>query len=302
MMKKAHLLFLICLISGLSLPAQELDCRVQISYNQIQETSNRKMFQEMQSAVYEFMNNTVWTNHVFKKDERIECNIRIELKEKVSADEFKGSIQVQSSRTVYNTSYKSPVFKHIDKDFRIRYVEFEPLEFSISTHQSNFTSILAFYAYVIIAMDYDTFGMQAGTPFFQKAEQIVQNAQNAQETGWKAYESTKNRYWIVHDMLHDTYSPLREAMYTYHRQGLDRMYEKPDEGRSRVEDAIMELKEVHNKRPGSFLMSLFVDAKSDEIVNIFSEGFPDQKNRVVRIMEEIDPANASKYQKILKEE
>ncbi|MFO7789035.1 MAG: DUF4835 family protein [Bacteroidota bacterium] len=296
-------IFLIAVLFGnFSVNAQELDCRVQISYSQIQETSNREMFQEMQSAVYEFMNNTRWTDHVVKKDERIECNMRIELKEKVSADEFKGSIQVQSSRTIYNTSYKSPVFKHLDKDFHITYVEFEPLEFSISTHQSNFTSILAFYAYVIIAMDYDTFGMKAGDPFFQKAEKIVQNAQNAQETGWKAYESTKNRYWIVEDMLSDTYSPLREAMYMYHRQGLDRMHDKPDEGRSRVEDAIMELKDVHNKRPGSFLMSLFVNAKSDEIVNIFSEGFPDQKNRVVEVMKEIDPANSSRYDKILKEE
>ncbi|MDA3819348.1 MAG: DUF4835 family protein [Candidatus Delongbacteria bacterium] len=302
MIKKAVIILMIYLLPGLYLQAQELDCRVQISYSQIQETSNRKMFQEMQSAVYEFMNNTVWTNHVFQRDERIECNMRIELKEKVSADEFKGSIQVQSSRTVYNSSYKSPVFKHIDKDFRIRYVEYEPLEFSINTHQSNFTSILAFYAYIMIGMDYDTFGMTSGDPFFQKAEQIVQNAQNAQEIGWKAYEDTKNRYWLVHDMLHDTYSPLREAMYIYHRQGLDRMYEKPVEGRARVEDAIMELKDVHNKRPGSFLMSIFVDTKSDEIVDIFSEAFPDQKNRVVQVMEEIDPANASKYQKILKEE
>ncbi|MGC9332269.1 MAG: DUF4835 family protein [Bacteroidales bacterium] len=302
MMKKSPIILIIYFLFDLSLPAQELDCRVQVSASQIQETSNRKMFLEMQSAVYEFMNNTVWTNHVFQRDERIECNIRIELKEKISADEFKGSIQVQSSRTIYHTSYKSPVFNHLDKDFHIRYVEFEPLDFSINTHQSNFTSILAFYAYIMIGMDYDTFGMKSGDPFFQKAEQIVQNAQNAQETGWKAYENTKNRYWLVNDLLNDIYSPLREAMYIYHRQGLDRMYEKPVEGRTRVEDAIMELKNVHNKRPGSFLMLIFVDAKSDEIVNIFSEAFPDQKNRVVQVMQEIDPANASKYQKILKEE
>ncbi len=302
MVKKGIIILIVSCFTGFSLMAQELDCRIQISYSKIQETSNRQKYQEMQSAVYEFMNNTIWTNHVVKKDERIECNIRIELKEKVSADEYKGSIQVQSSRIAYNSSYNSPVFKHLDKDLRIQYVEFEPLEFSLSSHQSNFTSILAFYAYIIIGMDYDTFGMQAGTPFFQKAEQIVQNAQTAQEVGWKAYESTKNRYWLVHDLLHDTYTPLREAMYIYHRQGLDRMHDKPVEGRTRVEDAIMELKDVHNKRPGSFLMSVFVDAKSEEIVNIFSEGFPDQKNRVVRVMEEIDPANASKYQKILKEE
>ncbi|MFO7880692.1 MAG: DUF4835 family protein [Bacteroidota bacterium] len=302
-MKKISLIILIVpVLLSLKTTAQELDCRVQISYQQIQESSNRQMFQEMQTAVYEFMNNTVWTNHVIKQDERIECNIRIELKEKVSADEFKGSIQVQSSRTIFNTSYKSQVFKHLDKDFHIEYIEFEPLEFSINTHQSNFTAILAYYAYIMIGMDYDTFGMMSGDPYFQKAEQIVQNAQNAQEIGWKAYEDTKNRYWLVENLLNSTYSPLREAMYLYHREGLDRMSDKPAEGRNRIEAAIERLKDVHNKKPGSFLMSLFVSAKSDEIVNIFSEAFPDQKNRVIQVMEAVDPANSSKYQKIMKEE
>src|SRR6056297_1414930 len=282
--------------------AQELDCRVQIDPSQVQETSNRQKFQEMQTAVYEFMNNTVWTNHVFKQDEHIECNIRIELKEKISSDEFKGSIQVQSSRTIYNTSYKSQIFKHIDRDFHIQYVEYEPLEFNINSHQSNFAGILAYYAYIILGMDYDTFGMMSGDQFFQKAERIVQNAQNAQESGWKSYEGTENRYWLVENLLNDTYSPLREAMYIYHREGLDRMSEKPVEGRTRVEEAIENLKDVHNKKPGSFLMNLFVDAKSEEIVNIFSEAFPDQKNRVIQIMEEVDPANSSKYRKILKED
>ncbi|MDA3910157.1 MAG: DUF4835 family protein [Bacteroidales bacterium] len=292
----------ISLFFALNLNAQELDCRVQMSYSAIQETSNREMFQEMQTAVYEFMNNTVWTNHVFKQDERIECNVMITLSERISADEFRGSIQVQSSRTIYGTSYKSPVFKHVDQDFRIRYVQYEPIEFNINTHQSNFAAILAYYAYIVIGMDYDTYGLNAGNEFFAKAEQIVQNAQNAQEPGWKAYEDLKNRYWLVENLMNDAYSPLRETMYMYHRQGLDRMSDKLENGRTTIEESIENLKSVHNRKPGSFLMSIFVDTKADEIVNIFKEAFPDQKNRVIRIMKDIDPANASKYDGIMKDD
>jgi hypothetical protein len=260
------------------------------------------MFQEMQTAVYEFMNNTIWTNHVFTQDERIECNVSITLNERVSADEFSGSIQVQSSRPAFNSSYSSPVFKHVDQDFRFRYVEFEPLEFNVNTHSSNLTSVLAYYAYIIIGMDYDTFGLNAGNPYFSKAEQIVQNAQNAQEPGWKSYESLKNRYWLVENLLNDAFSPIREAMYQMHRQALDVMIEKPDNARMIYEETIEGLKEVHNRKPGSFLMSVFVGVKSEEIINVFSEAFPDQKNRVVRIMKEIDPANASRYDAIMKEQ
>lgn len=298
---KKKLILILSVFLSIQLFAQELDCRISISSNAIQETSNRQMFQEMQTSVYELMNNTVWTNNVFKQDERIECNIYITLKERVSSDEFKGTIQIQSSRTIYNTSYKSPVFKYLDQDFHIKYVEFEPLEFSINSHQSNFTSILAYYAYIIIGMDYDTYGSMSGDPYFSKAEKIVQNAQNAPETGWKAYEGTKNRYWLVENLLNDSYSSLREGMYMYHRQGLDRMSEKPEDGRTSIEEAIEELKTVHNKKPGSFLMSIFSDTKADEIVNIFSPAFPEQKNRVILIMKEVDPANSSKYEGILKD-
>jgi hypothetical protein len=301
MMRKI-LTIAISLFFALNMNAQELDCRVQMSYSAIQETSNREMFQEMQTAVYEFMNNTVWTNHVFKQDERIECNVLITLSERISADEFRGSIQVQSSRTIYGTSYKSPVFKHVDQDFRIRYVQYEPIEFNINTHQSNFAAILAYYAYIIIGMDYDTYGLNSGNEFFAKAEQIVQNAQNAQEPGWKAYEDLKNRYWLVENLMNDAYSPLRETMYMYHRQGLDRMSDKLENGRTSIEESIENLKAVHNRKPGSFLMSIFVDTKADEIVNIFKEAFPDQKNRVIRVMKDIDPANSSKYDGIMKDD
>ena len=195
----------------------------------------------------------------------------------------------------------TPVFNHIDDKFQFKYVENEPLEFNINSFTSNITSVIAYYCYIIIGMDYDTFGNSSGTPYFQLAEKIVQNAQSAQEPGWKAYESLKNRYWLVENLLSSQYSEMREFMYDYHRRGMDKLAEKPAEGRNSIEEAINKLKNIHRKKPGSFLMSIYTETKRDEIINVFSEGFPDEKARVYNIMKEADPANATKYEKIMKE-
>ncbi len=281
--------------------AQELDCRIQVNHSRLQGTTNDKLFQTMQQELYEFINNTAWTDHVYDRDERIECNIYITIEDQISSDEFKAKIQITSSRPVFGTSYLSPVLNHLDNNFTFKYVEFEPLDFNVNSFSSNLTAVLAYYCYIIIGMDYDTFGNNAGTPYFQQAEKIVQNAQAAQESGWKAYENLKNRYWLVENLLNSQYSGMRDFMYTYHRLGLDRMVDKPTEGRSGIEQAIEDLKNTHRKKPGSFLMSLYTTAKSDEIINVFSEGFPDEKARVYNIMKEVDPANSSKYQKIMKD-
>lgn len=298
---KKILIFLALVMFSVIVTAQELDCRIQINYSKLQGTTNEKLFQTMQQELYEFINNTAWTNHVYSKDERIECNIFITIEEQISSDEFKGKIQINSSRPVYGTSYMSPVLNHLDNNFQFKYVEFEPLEFNPNTFTNNLTSVLAYYCYIIIGMDYDTFSSNGGTPYFQIAEKIVQNAQTSPEAGWKAFENLKNRYWLVENLLNDQYSGLRDFMYVYHRQGLDKMAEKPTEGRASIEQSIENLKDVQRRKPGSFLMSIFTTTKGDEIINIFSEGFPDEKSRIYNIMKEVDPANSSKYEKIMKD-
>ena len=298
---KKIVIILSVLISSLSVFAQELDCRIQVNHSKLQGTTNDKLFQTLQQELYEFINNTNWTNHVYTRDERIECNIYITIDDQISSDEFNAKIQVTSSRPVYNTSYVSPILNHLDNNFQFKYVEFEPLEFNENSFSNNLTAVIAYYCYIIIGMDYDTFGSSAGTPYFQKAEKIVQNAQAAQESGWKAYENLKNRYWLVENLLNSQYSAMRDFMYTYHRLGLDKMSDKPSEGRAGIEQAIEDLKNTHRKKPGSFLMTLYTTAKGDEIINVFSEGFPDEKARVYNIMKEIDPANSSKYEKIMKD-
>ncbi len=298
---KRIVIILSVLLSSLGLFAQELDCRIQVNHSKLQGTTNDKLFQTLQQELYEFVNNTNWTNHVYDRDERIECNIYITIDNQISSDEFSAKIQITSSRPIFETSYLSPVINHLDNNFQFKYVEFEPLEFNENSFSNNLTAVIAYYCYIIIGMDYDTFGSSAGTPYFQKAEKIVQNAQSSQESGWKAYENLKNRYWLVENLLNNQYSSMRDFMYTYHRLGLDKMGDKPSEGRAGVEQAIEDLKNTHRKKPGSFLMTLYTTAKGDEIINVFSEGFPDEKARVYNIMKEIDPANSSKYEKIMKE-
>ncbi len=281
--------------------SQELKCNVQIVSQQIQGT-NKQVFQTMQTAVYEFMNNTNWTNHVYQIDERIEVNFMFNITEQLSADEFKGTLTIQSRRPIFNTNYNTTLINFVDNNIHFRYVEFESLEYDVTQHLSNLTSLLAYWAYMIIGLDYDSYGYLGGGPFFQQAENIVQNAQNAREGGWKPFESLdhKNRYWLVTDILNDGYRPLREFNYSYHRMGLDIMDSKVNEGRAVIAESLDKLQMVYREKPDPFVywLQLILDAKSDEMINIFSESFTEEKNRAVNILQEIDPANKTKYDKI----
>jgi len=281
--------------------SQELKCNIQIVSQQIQGT-NKQVFQTMQTAVYEFMNNTNWTNHVYSIDERIECNMMFNITEQLSADEFKGTLTIQSRRPIYNTNYNTTMLNYVDNNIHFRYVEFEPLQYDATQHISNLTSLLAYWAYMIIGLDYDSFSYLGGTPLLQHAENIVTNAQNAREGGWKPFESLdhKNRYWLVTDLLNDGYRPLREFNYIYHRQGLDIMDSKVTEGRTVIAESLDKLQSVYREKPDPFIywLQLILDAKSDEMVNIFTESFTEEKSRAIRILQEIDPANKTKYDKI----
>jgi hypothetical protein len=296
-------LILITTLCSVNVFTQELMCNVQVITQQIQGT-NKQVFQTLQTSIYEFMNNTSWSNNVFETDERIECTMLFNIKEQVSVDEFKGTLQIQSRRPVFNSSFNSVVLNYVDNDIQFKYVEFQPLEFSETSHLSNLTSILAFYAYIIIGMDYDTYSFKGGTPFFQAAEKIVNNAQNAQERGWRAMESTsrKNRYWLISNILNEDFSLLREFVYKYHRLGLDMMYEKTNEARANISEYLKLLQQVSRNKPDPFMFYLQVvlDAKSDELINIFKESFDEEKTRVYALLTEIDPSHGNKYEQIIK--
>lgn len=295
-MRKTILYFLL-LITSFSF-AQELNCKVQVLSQQIQGTDKR-VFTTLQTAIFEFMNNKKWTNDQFKLDERIDCSILINVTERPSTDQFVATIQVQSRRPVYKSSYNSVLLNYNDNDFQFTYLENQPLEFNENQFTTNLTSVLGFYAYLIIGMDYDTFSMNGGTTYLQKAQNIVNQAQNTSEPGWRAFESNKNRYWLINNMLDAPFINIRECMYNYHRKGLDEMVSNKEGGRSNILEALESLRKVHQARPLSFAMQVFFNAKSDEIINIFSGAFSDEKSKVVTLLNDIDPTNSNKYQKIM---
>jgi hypothetical protein len=302
MKKKLYLFILLLSVLPLSY-AQELRCSVQVVSPQVQGT-NKKVYQTLQTALTDFMNNRVWTSNVFKVEERIECNILINITEQVSADEFKGTIQIQSRRPVYNSSYSTVMFNYMDNNFSFKYVEFQSLDFSETTFTSNLTSVMAYYAYMIIGFDYDSFSNEGGTDYFKKADNIVNNAQSATDKGWQAFDSknNKNRYWLVKNVLDDKYEPVREFYYRYHRKGLDMLDAKPDAARADIAESLELLQQVYRQKPDPYLnyLQVIFDAKADEFVNIFSESFSEEKNRVLTILKEIDPPNGTKYEKIAK--
>jgi len=289
------------LLMGKPALSQELNCNVQVVTQQIQ-GSNKQIFRTLQTSIYEFLNNRSWTSTTFSSTERIECTILINLTEQVSADQFRGSIQVQTRRPVFNSTYNTTLLNFKDNNFDIHYVEFQPFDFSETQHISNLTSILAYYAYIIIGLDFDSFSPEGGTQYLQKAEAIVTNAQNAPERGWKAFDvsGNKNRYWLIQNLLDDKYQPARQFMYQYHRLGLDRLENNVNEARNQIEESLKLLQNVFREKPDPYLYLLQVifDAKSDEFVNIFKDAFPDQKNRVYIILKEINPSNTKKYDQL----
>jgi hypothetical protein len=289
------LLFCLCLIElG---QAQELKCQVQVVSQQIQgQGVDNRVFTTLQTAIFEFMNNRKWTNDNFTNNEKIDCNILINLTKMPTPGIYQGTIEVQSRRPVYKSSYNAVLLNYLDNNFSFTYQENQPLNYSENTYTDNLTSILAFYAYFMIGLDYDSYSLKGGTPYFQKALNIVNNVSGDAEGEWTSGD--RNRYWMIYNLLDATYIPLRDAMYNYHRLGLDVMYDKKEEGLKMIASSIENLQKIHAIKPTSFSMQLFFNAKSDEVINIFTGASPEMKNKMVPILNRIDPSNSNKYMKI----
>jgi hypothetical protein len=298
--KNKFYIILILLLSlyGGNIYSQELNCNVSINTSSIQGT-NKSVFNTLQDAIADFMNNTVWTNTVIDVSERIECNILINITDQPTTVSYKGTIQVQARRPVYGSAYNTVLFNFVDNDFQFKYTEFDPLEFSESAHLSNLTSMLAFYADVIIGLDFDSFSLKGGEPYFLKADKIINNASSSSDPGWKAFDDKgrKNRYWLVNNILDRQYEPLRIFNYNYHRLGLDVMAQSLEKGRMVIKDAVVELERFYDSKPDPFMyyFQIVLDSKADEIVQIFSQAQPEDKKKIFNIMVKVDPASPSKY-------
>ena len=289
------------LVLGVSgLKAQELKCNISVTSQKIQGT-NRELFSNMQRDLYEFLNNKHWSEHVFAYDERIECSLQLVLNEQIGSDQFKGTLQVRVSRPVYNSSYSTTLLTFRDNDIDFSYREFEPLVYNEGGQNSNLVNLMAFYANVIIGLDYDSFALMGGNEFFSRAENIVAQCQNTREAGWKSFESHRNRYWLINNLQDRSYAIVRECIYRYHRLGLDVMAGNVNDGRLAITEALELVRRAHRAKPNSYLIQVFFDAKAEEIVNIFKPAFTDERKRIYNIVSELNPANSSKYNALIQD-
>lgn len=292
------ILLLILLLQVATGMAQEFNVQVQVITPQIQGT-DRRVYEALQKSLYEFVNDRKWSPYTVKPEERIEGSILITINDHPSSDEYRAKLNVILQRPVYKTSYNSSLFNYADNDFKFRYVEAQALDYSDNTYTSNLTSVIAYYLNIFLAMDADSFSSMGGTLFYQKAQDIVNAAQSSNEAGWKAFESQRNRYWMVENYLNPSYTKLRESLYKYHRLGLDVMADQIDQGRNSINETLENLRQVYRERPGLFILQLLLEAKRDEIINIYSKASPADQTKAVNILREIDPSNGNKYQQIL---
>lgn len=284
---------------GSPVKAQELQATVNVNFSKIG-GADQQLYQAMQTSIMEFLNTRKWTEDIFQQQERIVCNITILLEERVSANQFKATVQIQSTRPVYNSGYNAVMLNHTDPDWVFEYVEFQPLEFNDNSFLNNLSSLLAFYAFTIIGLDYDSFSLLGGTEFHQRAEQVVVNAQNAIEPGWRQNQNLRNRYWLNENLLNSAFKPFRESLYFYHRLGLDIMHRSENiiEARKQITIALTKMHNVHKSKPGSMVQQVYLNGKLTEIIGIFSKATPAEKSNVLTMLSEIDPPNILQYQKI----
>jgi hypothetical protein len=277
--------------------AQEINATVEITTEGIQET-NKQIFVELETAIRDFINNNLWTEDKYEFEERLNCGINFNVTSFENRRSFGGTLTLSYSRPIYNSGYNSPILTIRDREIRFTWQQGERLEFVDNQHLSNLTSIIAYYVYIMIGMDRDSFSPGAGNPYYLKAQAIVNNAQNdPQGIGWRSMDGNRNRFWIVDNLLNPGFENFSKCLYDYHRKGLDLMHDEQRQGeaKSNIVNALMGLEAVHKNRPNSYLMQLFMDAKSDEIMSIFGGGDQVNVEQLKELMKKLDPKNSNKY-------
>lgn len=292
------LLVVASLLGAKLLPAQELKCDVRVNSNQV-EGSDRTIYQNLQTALYEFLNNTKFTDINVRQTEKIECSILINIKSR-EGNYFTAEINVASNRPVYKSNYNSPLFNYLDKKFYFEYMDGQTLDFSPNTYISNLTSVIGYYVYVILGLDFDSFSPFGGDPFFAIAESVSNAAPQDlnSDNGWGT-GNRQNRTALIGEINNETYRPLRQFLYEYHRTGLDVMSENPDQGREAILNSMSKLQSIYERNSMCYFLQLLVEAKRDEIIQVFSQGSQKEKTTATNIMKTIDPSQSSRYDVIL---
>ncbi|UAB81165.1 DUF4835 family protein [Marixanthomonas sp. SCSIO 43207] len=293
---RKFILLLFVLTLTLSTQAQELNCSITVDAEQTGQP-NLQVFRTLQQELTDFVNNTKWTNKVYKNQERIDCNMSIIISDFESTS-FSATIQVQASRPTFNSTYDSPIYNYNDRQFSFDYTEFQPLNFNLNTFNSNLISVIAYHVYTIIGLDADTFEKNGGEEYFQVAKQIINTAASSNFIGWKPTDGTQTRYRFNEALLSNVYQEFHTAMYEYHREGLDIMTQDPKDAKEAIVDAIQTLSQINNRRPNSYIIRTFFDAKSDEIQSIFSGGPSVDIVKLVENLNKMAPTKRSNWSEI----
>jgi hypothetical protein len=292
---KNRISFLLLFFVGV-VQAQQLNCTIQVNSDKIASTNNQ-IFKNLKTSISDFVNKTDWTGEEYKQNEKIDCSMVIIINT-YDSNQFTATFQVQSTRPVFNSSYSSPVFNFNDNDFSFRYVEFENLQFNPSTFDSNLVSILAYYSYMILGFDGDTYSLMGGNKNYEIAQQIMTVAQQGGYKGWSQADGNQNRFHLVSDVLSGTYDAYREALYQYHREGLDNMSNDLKGSKDKIIEAITTLSAIYKIRPNAFLTRVFFDAKVDELVSLLSGGPKVSLSETIDNLNKMSPLNVSKWSAI----
>ena len=298
-MKNILLLF-ICLIAFNRTQSQEMNFQVKVNVPKLQ-TTDPKVFEDMQQQIEEFLNTRKWTENVYEPSERINANIQINITDELSATEFSGSIQIQASRPIYGSTSETVLLSHNDKDFQFTYQQFQPIQFSNNSYQDNLSSILGFYVYFILGLDGDTFAPFGGEEYFRRAQEIVNTIPtNVANTlrGWRSQDGNRNRYWMQESMLNPRLRPYRQGMYDYHIRGLDIMHKDVETAQLVMAKVLEDVGKADKSYPNSMSLQVFANSKSNEIIDIFKVADSASKSKVKKVMTKLDAANAAKYRSI----
>jgi len=287
------------------LHAQEIQARFSVLTSKISTQVDKKVFQTLQTALTNFINNRKWTSDAFQPSEKIQCNFLLNIDQDMGNHLYKAKLTVQAARPIYNTNYESPIINFIDNSVAFRYVEFQPIEFNENRVQgndplvANLTAVIAYYINLILGFDYDSFSLRGGDKYFQKAWNIVNNAPESSEIeGWKSIESLRNRYWLAENINSNRFTLIHDALYSYYRSGLDVFYGDEDAGRSGILNSLNFLNTINNDNPNSMLIQFFFQGKSNELVKVFSKANADQRKQAGDILSRLDITNATLYNEL----
>jgi hypothetical protein len=297
----------LCLLGSLAGQAQEIQAKVSVNAAKVGPGVERRMFLTLQTALVNFINNRKWTDESFQRTEKIECNFIINIQEVLDANTFRASIAIQAARPVFNTTYNAPMVNFIDDKVTFKYVEFNAIDFNDNRVQgsdaltANLPATLAFYVYTILGMDFDSFGIRGGDPYYQKAQNIVNNAPDSRLIeGWKAFDGFRNRYWLAENFSNSRYALIHDVIYNYYRKGLDFMYENEQQTRSEFINCLVLLNNLQQENSQNMIIPFFMQARSQEFINVLKKGSPSEKNQALEYLKVLDVSNANKYKQELK--